>query len=221
MQATEGRSARVLIAARVRLYREGVGEILGRERGIEIAGLVGDADVARQARELAADVVLVDAGIAGRAAVIRELAQLSPPVKIVALGFPESEHEIVTLAEAGISGFVGSDSSLAELVATIRAQARGDLLCSPRTAGILLRHVATLASGTPAGDRLTARERDVASLLTDGLSNKQIGVRLQIALPTVKQHVHHILGKLGVARRAEAVACLGRDDTPRVDAVRD
>jgi DNA-binding NarL/FixJ family response regulator len=77
----------------------------------------------------------------------------------------------------------------------------------------LLRHVTNLAAGRASGldgPHLTARELEVFRLLQEGLSNKQIASRLHIELPTVKHHVHHILEKLNVARRSEAVALARR-----------
>jgi DNA-binding NarL/FixJ family response regulator len=95
-------------------------------------------------------------------------------------------------------------------VTTILSAARGELVCSPKLAGTLLRRVSKLASErSEHGEaRLTLRELEVARLLDVGLSNKQISARLGVELPTVKHHVHHILEKLGVQRRSAAVARL-------------
>jgi DNA-binding NarL/FixJ family response regulator len=78
---------------------------------------------------------------------------------------------------------------------------------------MLLQHVADIARSAPgsaAAGALTAREREILRLIDEGLSNKQIAVALHIGLPTVKNHVHHILEKLQVRRRAEAAALLRR-----------
>ncbi len=85
------------------------------------------------------------------------------------------------------------------------------ILCSPRITASLLRRVGALAAelrGPSPNASLTAREVEVAELLDQGLSNKEIGQRLNIAVPTVKNHVHSILEKLHVHRRAEAAARL-------------
>jgi DNA-binding NarL/FixJ family response regulator len=84
---------------------------------------------------------------------------------------------------------------------------RGELVCSPRTAGMLLNHVAKPSSG-PDNDVLTPREREIVSLMSEGLSNKHIARQLGIQNATVKSHVHSILSKMHVRRRGEAAAQL-------------
>jgi two-component system nitrate/nitrite response regulator NarL len=99
----------------------------------------------------------------------------------------------------------------------VRSVTRGETLCSPRIAATLFRRVAALAADRRVGDertlrRLTRRERQIVDLIADGLSNKEIAHRLQIEFATVKNHVHNILEKLQVTRRADAVAALRRAD---------
>ena len=200
---------RIFIAAQVRLYREGLAEILAREPGLCVVGTTGRRnEILACVRALRANVVLLDPGLPDGMITVRELAEATP-AKIVALVSPEAEAAVVAGAEVGISGYVTHDDSPADLVAAIRSVNKGELLCSPRVAGALLRRVATLASERstrPSDAHLTSRELQVLSLLDEGLSNKQIARELSIELPTVKNHVHHILNKLGVARRGEAVA---------------
>jgi DNA-binding NarL/FixJ family response regulator len=203
---------RVLVAADVRLYRESLAEILGRQERMDVVGVAGDSgDMLSLVSELKPDVTLLDPAVPGSMAAVRELVKRAPGVKVVALAADEGEAEVIECAEAGVSGFVTRDHSLADLVASIRSAARGDLFCSPETAGALLRRVRALAAAQPrlySEAHLTRRELDVVRLLEEGLSNKQIAHRLCIELPTVKHHVHHILEKLGVGRRGEAVARL-------------
>jgi DNA-binding NarL/FixJ family response regulator len=105
---------------------------------------------------------------------------------------------------------VSRDRSIDELVAAIEAVARGELVCPPRIAAVLLRRLGVLAlrlvpegAPPPAPTLLTYREREIASLIEQGLSNKQIAHRLGVQLATIKTHVHHILEKLHVHRRIE------------------
>jgi DNA-binding NarL/FixJ family response regulator len=141
---------------------------------------------------------------------LRVLVEMASETRFVVLAVPELEQAIMECVEAGIAGFVTRDGSIDELVAAIESVARGEALCSPRMVATLLRRVAALAAASrgPAVARLTLREQQVASLLGEGLSNKEIAARLCIELPTVKNHVHHILEKLGVSRRGEAAARL-------------
>jgi DNA-binding NarL/FixJ family response regulator len=97
------------------------------------------------------------------------------------------------------------DDSLDDLMATIANVVHGDTRFSPRVSGSLVRRMEVLASALSIAT-LTARETQVAELLAEGLSNKEIASCLMIAIPTVKAHVHSILGKLNARRRGEAVA---------------
>jgi two-component system nitrate/nitrite response regulator NarL len=211
-------TTRVFIASPVRLYREGLAELLRREEGMAIVGLAGESEATVAAvRALGPDIVLLDPGLPEAMEVVRELTGPTA-VKVVALACPETEQAVVACAEAGVSGFVARDHSLADLLAAIRSPARGESLVSPRTAATLIRRVKALAAEcAPSAPeaRFTPREVEVFQLIEEGLSNKQIAHRLSIELPTVKQHVHHILEKLKVGRRGEAVARLRHRGDPR------
>jgi len=205
--------ARVFVGAHVRLYRDALIEILAREHAVEVVGASGDrAAIVAGVEELRPDVVLLDPAAAESLDLIRELAQSSSAVKIVALASSEAEPDVIAYAEAGVSGFVTREESVADLIGTIVRAVQGELVCSPQTAGTLLRRLTSLAAERAGADSLdeplTAREREVAQLLDEGLSNKQIALRLNLELPTVKHHVHHILQKVGAASRSEAVARL-------------
>jgi two-component system, NarL family, nitrate/nitrite response regulator NarL len=209
----EPRVVRVFVAAHVRLYREALVDVLAGETELEIVGSCGARAILARVAEVEPDVVLLDPAAAESLELIRELADRAVGMKIVALASSEDEHDMLACAEAGVSGFVTREESVADLVATIQRVQKGELACSPKVAGALLRRVTVLAANRPAEGSehsLTAREREVAALLDEGLSNKQIAARLHVEVPTVKHHVHHILHKLGVASRTEAVARLRR-----------
>jgi two-component system, NarL family, nitrate/nitrite response regulator NarL len=199
----------VLLVSDIRLYREGVEAALVRHGGVDI---VGGAAGLRDALVLAArtrpNVALVDTTMPDSIAFIRALRNAVPEVQAVALTVNEREGEVVACAEAGVSGYVTRESSLDDLVAAISSVVRGEMLCSPRIAATLVRHVATLAAtplAKPAAT-LTGRELEVVALLEEGLSNKEIAGRLLIEAATVKNHVHNILEKLQVHGRSEAAA---------------
>jgi two-component system nitrate/nitrite response regulator NarL len=200
---------RVAIVCRPRFYREGLARFLADVDGISVEMTAPSRDVAfdliaeREVQVLLLD--LIDAeGFDG----LRELRVLAP-ARVVVLGLPEIEQKVIDCAEEGIAGFVTRDSSLEDVVAAIEAAARDELICSPHLAGTLLRHIAKLAAERRRESldwTLTIRELEVVGLIDRGLSNKQIARELHIELPTVKNHVHHILEKLHVHRRAEAAA---------------
>ncbi len=201
---------RVLIVAEIRLYREGLAEMLQGEPEIDVVATASGADEAvRELRERQPDVVLLDVAIPENAWLARALMAAVPGARIVALAVPEIEQEVLACAEAGVAGYVTREGSVEDVVAAVSAVARGEVLCSPRMAASLFQRVATLAlERSPASieTRLTNRELEILDLIDQGLSNKEIARRLTIELSTVKNHVHNILDKLNVNRRAEAAA---------------
>jgi two-component system, NarL family, nitrate/nitrite response regulator NarL len=201
-------SLRIFICSDVRLYRDGLAEFLGRQADIVVTGTsTGGGQCLDAVRALAPAVVLLDMATAASVELLRQLCG-SSDTAVVALGVAETEGELIAYAEAGIAGYITRDQALDDLLEALRGAAREEAPCSPRAAALLLRRVNDLASARPRAlaVHLTAREREILALLREGLSNKQIGQTLTIELPTVKNHVHNILEKLGVARRGEAVA---------------
>jgi DNA-binding NarL/FixJ family response regulator len=129
---------------------------------------------------------------------------------------PDDETQVLTCAQIGIAGYVTRDGSVEDVVAAIKAAARGEVHCSPKIAGSLFRRIAALSaerSGRTVSGALTAREAQILKLVQEGMSNKMISRNLGIELPTVKNHVHSILVKLGVHRRAEAISLMYRPDS--------
>jgi DNA-binding NarL/FixJ family response regulator len=201
---------RVLIGGPVRLYRESLAHAFGHAGGYEVVGTAStSSEVLELARALGPDVVLADATMPDLAALARELADRSD--KVVILGVSEAEEGVIPLIEAGISGYVTGEASLGDVFTAVDRAARGESVVSPRiVAGMMQRlaklkreHISVLGPSS-----LTSREQEIASLLDEGLSNREIALRLQIELPTVKNHVHNILEKLQVHRRGEAAARL-------------
>jgi two-component system, NarL family, nitrate/nitrite response regulator NarL len=201
---------RVLVGGTMRLYREGIAELLGRFEDIEVVDSAGaHAQTVTAAIELEPDVALLDPDLLGGAAAIRDLTGALPATKVIVLASSDADQDVIEYAEAGMSGLVNHQDSAEDLAEAIRSVARGELRCSPRTAAALLRRVTALAAHrdpTGSDPPLTPREREVLELMAEGLSNKQMARRLHIELPTVKHHVHHILEKLEASRRGEAVA---------------
>ena len=201
---------RVVIAVGVGLYGEALAQLLQARAKIEVASVASDIDEAVSAViELAPDVALVDATM--RPEGVRRILEVEPRVRVIALGIEAVEREVVAWAEAGVNGYVMCNASSADVHVAVESVMREEVICSPRTTAILLRRVATLASerlSNPTVLRLTTREREVACLLEQGLSNKAIAQHLHIEVATVKNHVHSILEKLDVHRRAEAASRL-------------
>jgi two-component system nitrate/nitrite response regulator NarL len=195
---------RVFLVGDVRVHRDLLAGALAKEDGIELAGSA-HADVACMAVGMSeADVIVIDGESIAGPATVRALAAAAPDAKIVVTGVGADEAGVVQLIEAGIGGYATADQPLAEVVAAVAAAADGELQCSPRVSAALAVRVAALSAAQRHENEngaLTPREREIAALIADGLSNKQIARRLSIELATVKNHVHNILRKLGVSRR--------------------
>lgn len=200
----------VFIVAGVRIHRDALTRLLHGKGELEVIGHAPDAPSALAAlRAVEPDLFVVDTATVDCPAAVRALRTALPPAKIVALGVPEKIDDLLAFAEAGVSGYVTSEQSLDDLVAAIERAARNEVLASPRVTAALLERVGSLAAERlpmPDDVRLTARESEIVELIARGLSNKQIGQTLCIELATVKNHVHHILVKLKVKRRADAAA---------------
>lgn len=211
----------VVIITPVRFYREGLAHVLGGVPTVDVVDVAADPDEALSALlQHEPDVVLLDVPVAAATSTVHHVVEVVPRTRVVALGVQETEAEVLAWAEAGAHGYVSCESSIDELVAAVEAAGRGELLCPTAIAGALLRRVGRLAGagggGPSPADRLTSREQEIVELMARGLSNKQIAHSLDIALPTVKNHVRNIFEKLEVHRRADALLRLGRRVPPVV-----
>jgi len=198
---------RVAVVSVVRLYQEGLARALA-EAGFEVCATTADE---RDLAGTAADVVVLDVAAHPGVDAVRRLRRVHPGSRVVTLGLRDDEEEVFALAAAGATGYVTRDQSLAELIRVVQSAAVGEVLCSPRLVASLVRRLAEheRLAGDALG-QLTRRERQVAELLREGLSNKEIAQELAIELPTVKNHVRRVLDKLGVRGRAQAAAVLAR-----------
>ena len=177
--------------------------------GFDVAGTAATAEEAVATTvALAPNATLLDMAMTESATVLRMIAHLAPGVSVVALGIREQERHVLSCIEAGAAAYVTCQGTLDDLVDATKRAIRGEPLASPRIVGILMRRVALASRQTKPAlvNSLTSREFEVIRLIDDGLSNKEIAVRLSIEVTTVKNHVHNILEKLGVRRRGEAAA---------------
>lgn len=207
----------ILIISDVWLYREGLAYLLRERENIRVLDTAANQEEANAAIDAASpEIILVDLSMSDALGVIQRLARRLPEARIIALALPELDNTVIACAEVGIAGYVTRDSSIEELLNVIASATNGELQCSPRVAGSLLRRVSALAKRcqTASIDSLTARELEVLDRIERGLSNKQIANDLGIELSTAKNHVHNLLDKLGVRRRGEAAALL-RSGLPR------
>jgi two-component system, NarL family, nitrate/nitrite response regulator NarL len=201
---------RVLVVAEIRLYRDGVADALRRVPDVAVPATAGSGAAAvMAARRTECDLALLDMTLHDSTTVVAALLAARRGLKVVALGVAEDGPDVVACAEAGVAGYVPRDATLEELVAALRAALRGEVSCSGRVAARLINHIALQATARRVvlgPVPLTTREREVLDLLETGMSNKQIAGALDIQLSTVKNHVHNVLGKYGVATRRQVAA---------------
>jgi len=211
--AAPARPIRLLLADDQPLLRTGFRMVLGAEPDLDIVGEAGDgADAVDLARRLLPDVVLMDIrmprldGVAATRAIVA--ARL--PVRVLILTTFDLDEYVVGALRAGASGFLAKDVPAEDLVAAIRTVAAGEAVVAPR---ILRRLLDRFAESLPDPDAtpprelgtLTEREREVLVQVARGLSNAEIARELRVSETTVKTHVGHVLTKLGLRDRVQAV----------------
>jgi DNA-binding NarL/FixJ family response regulator len=211
---------RALIVSEVRFLRESLAEILDRASNIEVRGQCATLEKALNAAVvLQPEIVLLDVAFPSGQQLALQLRAAAPAAAVVALAVAETEENVLAWAEVGIAGYVPTTASVDELATLIGQISRGEQTCPSRIAGSLLRRVGSVgSSGSAAPPLLTQRESEVLRLVGAGLSNKEIARRLGISLGTTKTHVHNLLGKLSVPRRAQAMTSLHPARRGRVDA---
>jgi two-component system, NarL family, nitrate/nitrite response regulator NarL len=198
-----GEAPRVVIVSDVLLYREGLAASLASDGRLQVVGAVGVAEAPAVLSGLGPDAALLDAAMNGGLPLARLLRASQPSIRLVGFGISGGAETLLACAESGLSAFVDSNGTVDELIAAVANALRGELRCSPQVTAMICSRLASLASThetLPA--TLTRREREVAALIAEGLSNKEIASDLRIGPATVKNHVHNILDKLGVRRRA-------------------
>ncbi len=202
----------IFILTDIRLYREGLAQVLACDPYVRVCGVAGDLHTTLSLiGERRPDVALVDLAMSGSLAAVRAIRLIDPAAKVIALGVPDIEEDLLACAEAGVAGYVSRGAGIDELIATIQRAGRGELLCSPRVAAALRERLTSLAAGQESlgtEPHLTSREREILALVERGLSNKDIARELGIEVATVKNHVHNFLDKLRVHRRGQAAARL-------------
>ena len=193
---------RVLIADDHPVVRSGLAGMLAVEPDLEVVGEAADGEEAvALATGLRPDLVLMDLRMPrldGAEATAR-IARTVPGVHVLVLTTYETDTDILRAVEAGATGYLLKDTPRDQLVAGLRAAARGESALSPSVARRLVQQ---LRGGE---ERLTAREQEVLALVARGLSNAAIGRELFITEATVKTHLLRAFAKLGVDDRTRAV----------------
>ncbi len=166
------------------------------------------AEAVEKARAHRPEIVLMDVRMDGMDGIeaCREVRSEFPETQVLMLTSYAEEETVVAALLAGAAGYVLKNVARARLLEALRSVARGEsLLDSKVTKGVLEKLVAG-RSHQESGDDLTAREREVLALIASGATNKEIAAKLVVSENTARNHVSHILSKLGFSRRSEAAA---------------
>ena len=206
---------RVLLVDDQELVRTGFRMILDGQAEIEVVGEAADGKAGvKAARHLRPDVVVMDIrmpvldGIEATRRIVRD--GVAPEARVLVLTTFDADENVVEALRAGASGFLLKDVTPADFVVAIKTIAAGDALLAPTVTRRLLDRFADRLP--PVNDErsialrdLTEREVEVLKLVARGLSNREIADHLVLAEPTVKTHVSHVLDKLDLRDRAQAV----------------
>jgi DNA-binding NarL/FixJ family response regulator len=204
----------VLVVDDQALVRAGFRMILEAEEDMDVVGEAADGrEAVVEARRLRPDVVLMDVRmpeIDGIEATRRLLARDGLDTKVVMLTTFDMDEYVYDALKAGASGFLLKDVPPEQLVAGIRAVASGDALLAPSVTRRVIeefvrRPPTSVRTLPPKLAELTARELEVLRLIARGLSNAEIATELFVSETTVKTHVAHVLAKLGLRDRVQAV----------------
>ena len=214
------KSISILLIEDNRLFRMGLSALLKKHEGLRLLASAEQPDrVPQLGRWQRPDVILLDLGLGDRGSLqsVRGIRGTYPEARLIVMGLIPIESEILGLVKEGVSGFVLKDASISDFVASIRAVAAGQKVFPPSLTESLLSQIVEDAARKGVVDiadvKMTVREREIVDLVADGLSNKEIGEKLNIATDTVKSHVHNILEKLSLRSRVE-VAVRARARAP-------
>ncbi len=195
------------------LLREGIATLIRAEPGFKV--LAASADIVRALMEIRTarpQVVLLDFGLEDDDSlrVTATIHEEIPLTKVIVMGLLPVQDDIAEFVRAGAAGFIMKDASFDQFLETIRTVAAGGKVLPPSLTTTLFSQITSRTTQAKRAVieavRLTGRERQVIDLISEGLSNKEIATRLNLATYTVKGHVHNVLEKLALHSRLEIAA---------------
>ncbi|HLI52599.1 MAG TPA: response regulator transcription factor [Thermomicrobiaceae bacterium] len=197
------KAIRLLIVDDHPVVRAGLRSMLAEQPDFVVAGEAGNGrEAIAQAKRLLPDVILMDLRMpeVGGVEAICRIREQVPGARILILTTYGSDEDILGAIEAGATGYLLKDTPRQELYRAIRAAAAGEPPFAPSVAARLLERVRR-----PRDETLTPRELEVLTLVAQGASNREIAASIYVTEATVKSHLLHIFGKLGVTDRTAAV----------------
>jgi DNA-binding NarL/FixJ family response regulator len=211
-----------------RLLRDGIASMLKGHPDIKVIAAFGNGgDTILKVHELKPNVILLDLGLRSQNSlhVVEIVKKEFPQSKVIVMDLAPAQGDVLQFVRAGASGFILKDATLDDFITTIRSVAQGGKVLPPVLSASLFSQIIehAVAGGREnlnKAIRMTRREREVIALISDGLSNKEIGGRLHVATYTIKSHVHNIMEKLALHTRLQVANYAMGDGAVLKDVVR-
>jgi DNA-binding NarL/FixJ family response regulator len=202
---------RILLIEDNRLLREGITAMLNKQPDIRAVSSYGNSDAFEKAKILKPHVILLDTGLRSQNSlkIVESIKKKYSKIEIIIMDLIPVQSDVVDFVKAGVSGFILKDATLDDFLHTIRTVVKGAKVLPPLLTDSLFSQIVEHAIQTGKvgvlinSVKMTRREQDVIDLIAKGRSNKEIASGLNIAVHTVKSHVHHILEKLALHSRLE------------------
>jgi DNA-binding NarL/FixJ family response regulator len=203
---------RILLIEDNRLLREGIAALLKKQPDMNVVSTVGNGEnILALIDKQKPDIVLLDLGLRNKNSlqVVKLIKKNFKKIKTIVMDLIPLQTDVFEFVQAGVSGFMLKDISVAEFLKTIRSVYEGAQVLPPHLTGSLFSQIVEHAINGLAPDSLaesvnmTKRERQVIELISDGSTNKEIAQKLHLSTYTVKSHVHNILEKLALNTRVQ------------------
>jgi len=235
MKKMKFKKIRLLLIEDNRLLRDGLASMLDGHKDIKVVAASGNGENSiLKIHKLKPNVILLDLGLRSQNSlhVVETVKKEFPQAKVIVMDLAPAQGDVLQFVKAGASGFILKDATLDDFVATIRSVAEGGNVLPPILSESLFSQIIEHAVDSGRTNlnkaiRMTKREQEVVRLISDGLSNREIGNRLHIATHTIKSHVHNIMEKLALHTRLEVAnyaytdGTLARNITKSISMVRD
>jgi two-component system, NarL family, response regulator DevR len=205
--------SQVYLLAENRLFREALTRILNKKGDIRVVGAEPlSADAEGRIEELKPDILLADGTVlvAGEKRILGNLRRMLPKMRVVMIGMDSDPGQFLQAVREGAQGYVLKDASAVEVGAAVRSVINDEAVCPPSLLSILFATVAESQAATPTAHvqrqlGLSRREQQLMYMISEGLTNKEIALRLGLSEQTIKNHVHRMLRKMGARDRLTIV----------------
>ena len=209
---------RILLIEDNRILREGISDMISGHKDLTVVAMSDGRHNALEKSGVKPHVVLLDLGLDRQNSldIVELMKKEFPGVKVIGMGLAPAQADIMEFVQAGADGFILKDATLEDVVNTIRSVAGGKTVLPSLMTSSLFFQIAEHAllkgkRNLRGATRMTQREKEIISLIVEGMSNKEIAGKLNIATFTVKSHVHNILEKLALHSRLQ-IANFSREE---------